>query len=88
MDINFNVLIVETFDNNLNGTVTGRYKFKDIQTIKAVPAKLGTKLREFVVNKTKSGSLPYKKEKNIMYARVTDSVQGDITCLIKPESLQ
>jgi len=88
MDIKFNVLVIETFDENLNGKVMGRFKFKDIQTLKATPAKLGSKLREFVIKKAKSGSLPYKEEKNIMYARVTDHVQGDITCLIKPELLQ
>lgn len=88
MDINFKVLIVETFDENLNGEVKGRFKFKEEKTLKAEPSKLGTELREFVVSEIKKGNLPYKEVKTPMYALVKDATYGEISCLIKPESVQ
>ena len=89
MNISFDMLIIETFDDNLSGSLKAKLKFKKVQTItNKKDFRLGDSLRDFVIDKIKKGTLPYSEEKNIMYAMVTDAVEGEVSCLIKAESIQ
>jgi len=89
MEINFKTLVIETFDENLNGVAKGTYKFKKTVTLKTKHnTRLGDSLRTFALEKIKKGILPLSKEKNIIYARISDLKQGEISCLIKPELIQ
>jgi len=89
LEINFDTLIVESFDKNWSGEVKGRYRFREVQTLKSTPRKtLGVKLRDFVLQEIKKGNLPYKEMKSPLYALVTDAKHGEISCLIKPEAIQ
>jgi len=89
MNINFKTLTIETFDENLNGAVKAKLGFKKMQEIKDKDAsKLGDRLRSFVVERIKSGTIPFSEERSMMHAMVKDSTHGEISCLIKPESVQ
>jgi len=89
MDINFQTLTIETFDENLNGAVKARLKFKKRQTIQDKDAsQLGNHLRNFVIEKVKNGTIPFPEERTMMFAMVKDSTHGEISCLIKPDSVQ
>jgi len=89
MNISFKMLTVETFDDNLNGAVKAKLKFKKQQTIQDEDAsKLGDCLRSFVVDRVKNGTIPFPKERSMMFAMVKDSIHGEISCLIKPEAVQ
>jgi len=89
MNITFKTLTVETFDDNLNGAVKAKLKFKKNQVLEDNDAsKLGDHLRSFVVARIKSGTIPFPEERSMMFAMVKDSMHGEISCLIKPESVQ
>jgi len=89
MNINFKTLTVETFDDNLNGAVKAKLKFKKTQILKDSDAsKLGDHLRTFVVDRIKNGTIPFPEERSMMFAMVKDTMHGEISCLIKPEAVQ
>jgi len=89
MNINFQTLTIETFDENLNGAVKAKLKFKKRQSLVDDDAsKLGDHLRNFVIEKVKNGTIPFPEQRSMMFAMVKDTMHGEISCLIKPESVQ
>jgi len=85
--VNFKVLTIETFDENFNGVLKAKLRFRDTQIIKSsIDSDLGDQLRKFIISKINSGAVSFPKERPILYGCVKDSFCGEVSCLVTQDS--